>query len=325
MKKNLLKSCALFTMLLCAVNLWAASGIDWSSYNFLADGAGNGKYANKYKVQAVEGLAVVNIQKPVWAAEDGIYMHVPAAITECNVKSKIDGAGIVLYLSSFTAKETQVTLKYNAGTQTCSFWVYFVDGTDDTPGTPDTPDTPDTPGTPDTPDTPEDLQSGACSGTAKGVDTYYTNADPTHAITSLTQGFTWKAETTAKGVNITVQFLDNLPGIASPYLLRFDSEGLLMGGDVQMSGWDATKRIATHTLTGLSNGDELTFLVKVALEAGKVLFTERITYVVGSSCDQTSIELPQTQQEIMKVIKDGQLIIINNGVYYNAMGVQINH
>ena len=25
-----------------------------------------------------------------------------------------------------------------------------------------------------------------------------------------------------------------------------------------------------------------------------------------------------TQEEIMKVIKDGQLIIINNGVYYNA-------
>ena len=104
MKKHLLKSCALLAMLFYSISLLAASGIDWSAYNFLADGAGNGKYANKYKVQAVEGLAVVNIQKPGWAAEDGIYVHVPAAITECNVKSKIDGAGIVLYLSSFTTK-----------------------------------------------------------------------------------------------------------------------------------------------------------------------------------------------------------------------------
>lgn len=187
----------------------------------------------------------------------------------------------------------------------------------------DTPDTPDNPDTPDTPDTPEDLQEGACSGTAKGVDSYYTEADPDHAITSLEQGFYWQVQTTTAGVNITVQFLDNLPGMAAPYLFRFDQNGVMMGGDIQMAGWDATTRTATHTLTGLANGEQLVFLVKVALEAGKVLFTERVSYTVGENCETTDIDNVATNTTAKKVIQDGQIYIIHNGVRYNALGMQI--
>jgi hypothetical protein len=187
----------------------------------------------------------------------------------------------------------------------------------------DTPDTPDNPDTPDTPDTPEDLQEGACSGTAKGVDSYYTEADPNHAITSLEKGFYWQVQTTTAGVNITVQFLDNLPGMASPYLFRFDQNGVMMGGDIQMAGWDATTRTATHTLTGLANGEQLVFLVKVALEAGKVLFTERVSYTVGENCETTDIDNVATNTAAKKVIQDGQIYIIHNGIRYNALGMQI--
>ena len=156
----------------------------------------------------------------------------------------------------------------------------------------DTPDTPDTPDSPDTPDTPGDLQTGSCSGTSTGVDPFYTNADPQHAVQSLTQGFNWKAETTTTGVNITVQFLDNLAGMTSPYLFTFDAQGVLIGNPIQMSGWDNATRTATHTLTGLSNGTDLVFLVQVALEAGKILFTERVLYTVGSDCNSMSDDDP---------------------------------
>ena len=152
MKKNFLKSIALVAMLFCALTMSAASGIDWSSIAFLA--ADEGQYNDKYKVSAAEGLSVVNIQQPPWAAERGIYVHVPAGISACSVNGKIDGAGVVLYLSSFTAQETQVTLTYGANL-TCTFWVYYVDGTTDGTDNPGT----DNPGT-DTPDTEEpDLEN----------------------------------------------------------------------------------------------------------------------------------------------------------------------
>ena len=181
----------------------------------------------------------------------------------------------------------------------------------------------DIPDTPDTPDTPENLHEGTCSGTAKGVDTYYTEADPDHAITSLEKGFYWQVQTTTAGVNITVQFLDNLPSMASPYLFRFDQNGVMMGGDIQMAGWDATTRTATHTLTGLVNGEQLVFLVKVALEAGKVLFTERVSYTVGENCETTNIDNVATNTAAKKLIENGQMIIISNGIRYNALGMQI--
>ena len=178
----------------------------------------------------------------------------------------------------------------------------------------------DIPDTPDTPDTPENLHEGTCSGTAKGVDSYYTEADPDHAITSLEQGFYWQVQTTTAGVNITVHFLDNLPGMAAPYLFRFDQNGVMMGSDIQMAGWDAATRTATHTLTGLVNGEQLVFLVKVALEAGKVLFTERVSYTVGENCETTDIDNVATNTTAKKVIQDGQIYIIRDGVRYNALG-----
>lgn len=179
------------------------------------------------------------------------------------------------------------------------------------------------PDTPDTPDTPGDLQTGSCSGTSTGVDPFYTNADPQHAVQSLTQGFNWKAETTTTGVNITVQFLDNLPGMASPYLFTFDAQGVLIGNPIQMSGWDNATRTATHTLTGLANGQDLVFLVQVALEAGKILFTERVQYIVGEDCNDTALEQPSVTTTARKIIENGQIYIIHNGIRYNALGTQI--
>ena len=64
MKKLFLKSFAVIVIgLFTAVNVFAASGVDWASLNYIGNGA-DVQYTNKYKIQIVEGLDVVNIQKP---------------------------------------------------------------------------------------------------------------------------------------------------------------------------------------------------------------------------------------------------------------------
>ena len=127
MKKHFLKSFALIAMLFSALTLSAQSGVDWSTYEFLGDGAGGGAYSNKYKVSAADGLSVVNIQQPGFTDQPSIYATVPAGISDCNVSSAIQGAGIALHLSAFTAQETAVTINYAGGS--CTFWVYYADGT----------------------------------------------------------------------------------------------------------------------------------------------------------------------------------------------------
>ena len=103
--------------------------IDWSAYEWLGNGSGNAAYTDKIKVAAAEGQTVVNLQKPGWAAEAGIYTHFPAGIQSCSMPEgtyKIDGAGICLYLTGFTAKETEVTIV--DATKTYVFTVYYEDG-----------------------------------------------------------------------------------------------------------------------------------------------------------------------------------------------------
>ena len=101
--------------------------IDWESINWVEASD------NKFKVYSECLTAVINVQQPGWAAERGIYVTVPAGISSCTVNGAIDGAGMVLYLSSFTAKETEVTITHGLGS--CTFWVYYADGTTgETPG-----------------------------------------------------------------------------------------------------------------------------------------------------------------------------------------------
>lgn len=128
MKQHFLKSFSVVVMLLfTAASVFAASGIVWSAYEYIGDGAGGGKYSNKYKISAADGMAVVNIQRPGFAEEDGIYCTFPAGISEMSCKGAIQGAGAVLYLSSFTDQETEVIVKHGLGET--KFWVWYEDGT----------------------------------------------------------------------------------------------------------------------------------------------------------------------------------------------------
>ena len=121
------KILSIFVAALFSATMFGASGVDWSTIEFLGDGAGGGAYTNKYKASTADGLTVINIQKPDWTAEAGIYAHVPAGITDCSVASTLQGAGLIMHLSAFTAQETEVTINYAGGS--CKFWVYYADGT----------------------------------------------------------------------------------------------------------------------------------------------------------------------------------------------------
>ena len=110
-------------MLFSALTLSAASGVDWETIDWI--GSTDANYTNKFKCSTTEGL--VNIQHPGFASEIGIYMTFPAAGIECNLTGiSVQGAGIIMHLSSFTAQETEVTVTYAGGSRT--FWVYYADG-----------------------------------------------------------------------------------------------------------------------------------------------------------------------------------------------------
>ena len=124
MKKHFLKSFALIAMLFSALTVSAQSGVDWSTIDWIT--STNAIYNQQFKCSTTEGLDV--IQHPSFASEIGIYMTFPAAGIECNLTGiSVQGAGIIMHLSSFTAKETEVVVNYAGGSRT--FWVYNAKGT----------------------------------------------------------------------------------------------------------------------------------------------------------------------------------------------------
>lgn len=121
-----------------------------------------------------------------------------------------------------------------------------------------------------------------CQGHSNTVDAYYSNANPV-ANLAPELGWDWQVETTGAGVAISVQFLDNYVGMAAPQLFVFDANGVLIGNPIPMSGWVEATRTASHTLSGYNDGDKVVFLVQIAY-AEHVMFTERIKYIVGTTC-----------------------------------------
>lgn len=90
-------------------------GCDWDNIDFIGDGSPEQTFGNQFKIcKAGDQPGVVNIQKPGFAAESGIYVTFPSAafgeISLAEGQYVIDGAGMVLYCSAFTALETEVTV-----------------------------------------------------------------------------------------------------------------------------------------------------------------------------------------------------------------------
>lgn len=110
------------------------SNCEWENIEWLGDGSPEQTFGNQFKI-CKDGTqpGVVNIQKPGWAAETGIYLTFPsAAFGEISLpenKYVKEGAGIVFYLSAFTAKETEVSVICESNE--IIFTVYNDKGTDE--------------------------------------------------------------------------------------------------------------------------------------------------------------------------------------------------
>ena len=79
---------------------------------------------------------VNNIQQPDWSPEKGIYVNVPAGISSVAVNgktgdevTKIQGAGVIVFLSAMTKKTNTVEIEYAGGTATVI--IKNENGTDD--------------------------------------------------------------------------------------------------------------------------------------------------------------------------------------------------
>lgn len=144
--KHITKISTLIIALTLAMSASAASGIDWTSLPWLGNGSGLPAHTNKYKVSPVVGMQVVNVQIPGFSSGAvGIYLTIGTQIDNCSVANNIQGGGILLHLSAFTAKETEVTINYHSGIEShkCTFWVYYADGSGDAGGSDvDEPETP---------------------------------------------------------------------------------------------------------------------------------------------------------------------------------------
>ena len=95
---------------------------DWDNIAWIGDGSPEQTFGSQFKVCVGNPAptSIVNIQKPGWAAESGIYMSFPsAAFGEISLpegKYAIDGAGMVLYVSAFVNKLTDVTIVCDGNT-----------------------------------------------------------------------------------------------------------------------------------------------------------------------------------------------------------------
>lgn len=287
--------------LLCASVLTFAT--DWSSIAFLADGAGEGAYANKYKVEAAFGQNVVNIQKPGFAAEAGIYTNFPAGISSCDLpagKYAIEGAGVVMYLSAFTAKETAVSVE--AGGVTYDFKVFYADGTgeiSDEPG--------DEPG-----DEPQ-------QGDLTPVTFYGRDVRPV-AGTDVT--FDWSITRNADAtLTFEISWSSDIAGVVPQVSINDVYTTLPMQGTLARF---TTKE--TYT-----DGDKpvIFFLIAYTGNAARI----DVDYTVGASNEKPGdepgdepkqgINNASVSAKTHKIIENGQIVLIKNGMRYNILGSEI--
>jgi hypothetical protein len=274
--------------------------VDWSGIEWLADGAGDGAFANKYKVAAAFGQNVINIQKPGFAAEAGIYTNFPAGISSCSLpdgKYVIEGAGMILYLTAFTAKETAVSVE--AGGSTYDFTVFYADGTGEVSGGGSEPD-------PDPDPHQGDLTPATYHGsevvTCAGADVTFNWAITRNADATLTFELKWSSD-----------IVGSVPQVC------------INGAFTTMP---AQERVARFTTTAtFVDGETLNDTFFYMAYAGGAARIEITGYTVGASNEEPqpmAIEnIFNNETRTRKVIENGMLYIIKDGIRYNALGVEI--
>lgn len=286
-----MKKLFFLSALLCASMMsW---GIDWSAYDYLGDGAGEGAYSNKYKVAAAFGQNVVNIQPSLNGGIASIYTYFSAAVTGCSLESDqyaVNGAGVYLYLSAFSAKETAVTV--TAGGVEYEFTVYYEDGTGEvTPG-----------GGDDDEHGQGDLTPATYYGQSiqpvNGTDVVFDWSITRNADSTLTFELRWNQE---------------IPGVVPQVNIN-----------EVYSTMPSVGREARFTTSATYEDDEVLtifFLIAYTGNAARI----DISYTVGASNDKpegvenTAVRGTRTR----KVIENGALYFIKDGVRFNILGTEV--
>ena len=258
---------------------------------------------NKYKVFHECLSQVVSVQQPGWAAEKGIYVSVPAGISSCTVNGAIDGAGMILYLSSFTAKETEVTITHGLGS--CTFWVYYADGTEggnegeggETPGEGGEEPEPRPDPTPDPTVTPG-YSAGAGTNAGANYTYVYTNDD-------------------AGNVRLWVTFSEAVEGVAGP---QFYTDG-----NVAIEATTTDNKVFYTSVTGKKDGDVVKLRARIP-RAGGLTETPLLSHTVGTEsgmivteyCNYTNAQLTKNGVAITlswETADNGDVVItMGNGV-----------
>jgi len=269
---------------------------DWSSIAYLADGAGDGAYANKYKVAAAFGQNVINIQQPGFAAAPGIYTNFPAGIDACSLpqgKYVIEGAGMVLYLSAFTQKETPVTV--TAGGVEYAFKVYYVDGEGEVGGG-------DEPGGDDpVGDLTPATYYGSATVEVSGSPCQFTWHITRNADATLTFDISWNAD-----------IVGAVPQIC------------LEGSFITMPSQQ--KHAVLTTTQTYADGATLSDTFFYIAYAGGAARVDITGYTVGASnepADTTAVETVRSTDTTCKVLENGQVLILKNGIRYGLNGTEI--
>ncbi len=285
---------------------------DWSAIAWLADGAGEGAYANKYKVEAAFGQNVINIQKPGFAAEAGIYTNFPAGISSCDLptgKYVIEGAGMVMYLSAFTAKETKVSVEAGGVTYDCK--VFYADGTgeisQDEPG--------DEPG--DEPQ-PGDLTPATFYGRevkpVAGSDVTFNWSITRNADATLTFEISWSSE--IAGVVPQVSIND--------VYTTLPMQGMLARFTTKETYTDGSKPVIFFLIAYTGNAARID--VDYTVGAGNTKPGDQPGDQPGEQPGDNpgqGINNASVSAKTHKVIENGQIVILKNGIRYNALGVEI--
>ena len=356
MKKTFVKLFALAMLLLGSMSTYA---VDWSSYPFIGNSL-DAKYTDKYKIETVANLTVVNIQQPGWGTEAGIYVTVNGEISSVSVSSNTQGGGALLHLSAFTAQETEVTIVYTGGTIT--FHVYYADGT--------------TGGDPTEPSVltsielkadPTSIAVGKTSKiTAIAKDQYKKTMDAefTYTVTpegigTLTDGVFTAAKTgtatittTSGSITQSIQieiadidwsdFLKSADGDQYANKYKVEKVTGLNIENIQKPSWAKEVGIYVHVASGISNvsvdsgiegAGTCLYLsaftaqeteVTIVYAGGTITF--RVYYADGitdGSGTTTFIDEPVVKENIIKTIENGQVVIIRDGVRYNVLGATL--
>ena len=111
--------------------------INWDAISWLPNGSGIEAYTDKYKVCAGSPAPNIdNIQQPDWEGltAPGIYASYPSAnfTTPATLAYYQMGAGLLFYMTNFTAKYTDVVV--GVDNTDYSFIVFYADGTEELSG-----------------------------------------------------------------------------------------------------------------------------------------------------------------------------------------------